>query len=212
MRAGLVRAMLYQGFQETTMKRLQAFVPAALVLGLAFSATGCVVSGSARMHGHGGAYVQPSTVMISPGVYVVEDYDRSVLYSDGYYWQYEGGVWYRSGYHDRGWVRWHNVPHGIARVDNPRGYVRYRGGGQVRGGGRGNVRNERPTVRDQRDGRVRGGGNSVGPSRGGVRDHRGATPVRVQKPNVDNRGSGQVRHKNDGGAKKKSGVKVRDRR
>lgn len=193
------------------MNRLHPIIPAALVLGLAFGAAGCVVHGTARMHG--GAYVRPATVQIEPGIYVVEDYHEPVFYSDGWYWRYQGGVWYRSSYHSHGWVRWRHVPHGVARIHNPQVYVRYRGGARVRGGG--NVRHDnRSTVRDHRDGRVRGGGNTVGPSRGGVRDHRGATPVRVHKPNVDTRASGQVRHKNDGGAKKKkkSGVKVRDHR
>jgi hypothetical protein len=190
------------------MKRLQAIIPAALVLGLAFGAAGCVVHGTARMHG--GAYVRPATVQIEPGIYVVEDYHEPVFYSDGWYWRYYGGVWYRSSYHSHGWVRWRHVPRGVGRIHNPNVYVRYRGEGRARGHGtvRGN--------RDHRDGTVRGGGNTVGPSRPATRDHRGATPVRVHKPDVDHRGSGQVRHKNDGGSKKKKknsvGPKVRDHR
>jgi hypothetical protein len=191
------------------MKRLPTIVPALLVFGLAFGAAGCVVHGSGRVHT--GVYARPATVQISPGIYVVEDYHEPVFYSDGWYWRYYGGVWYRSSYHSHGWVRWRHVPHGVARIHNPQVYVRYRGNANVRGGSRGTVRSNRPAVRDHRDGR---GNNSVGPSRGGVRDHRGATPVRVHKPNVDHRGSDQVRHKNDGGQqkKKKSGVKTRDHR
>lgn len=187
------------------MKKLHALVPALVTLGLAFGATGCLVSGTARVHG--GAYVRPATVQISPGIYVVEDYHEPVFYSDGWYWRQHGNVWYRSSYHSHGWVRWRHVPRGVATIHNPHVYVRYRANGRARG----HVRDDRPAVRDHRDDRGRGN-NDHRNDRPDVRDHRGATPVRVHKPNVDNRGSGQVKVKKTTTTKTKTRVKVRDNR
>jgi hypothetical protein len=92
---------------------------------------GCVpyeVSGTAY-------YASPDLVTVSPGVEVVADYDYPVFYSNNAYWRYEGGVWYRSRWHDRGWIHAGVVPGGIARIDHPWGYAHYRAGGPyVRGG------------------------------------------------------------------------------
>jgi hypothetical protein len=118
-----------------SMKRLQLILLAGVlssVLG------GCLVSGTVRTR----AYVEPELVYVSPGVQVVYDYDEPVFYSEGYYWRYYGGVWYRSGYHNHGWVRWRNVPYAVVHVDNPHGYVHYRG--------RAGARRERARVRDNR--------------------------------------------------------------
>jgi hypothetical protein len=185
------------------MKRLNLFVPALVTLGLAFGAAGCVVHGTARMHT--GAYVRPATVYVSPGVYVVEDYHEPVFYSDGWYWRYYGGVWYRSSYHSHGWVRWHNVPRHVAHIHNPHTYVRVRANGRARG----HVRDDRPAVRDHRDNRVRPAPRNDRPA---VRDHRGATPVRVHKPQPERRDSGTVRDNRDNSKKKSKGPKVRDHR
>jgi len=187
------------------MKRLHVIAPALITLGLAFAASGCVVRGSAGFHST--AYVRPATVQISPGVYVVEDYHEPVFYSDGFYWRYYGGVWYRSGYHNHGWVRYRHVPRGVAHIHNPSVYVRYRGNANVRG--RGNVRDNRPAVRDHRDNSR--GRPAVRDTRPAVRDHRGATPVRVHKPGVDNRSTGTVKVKTKT-TKTKTKVKVRDHR
>src|SRR5207244_1286987 len=49
-------------------------------------------------------YVEPNNyVYVSPNVQVIEDYDYPVFFSDGMYWRNDGGVWYSSSYHDRGW-------------------------------------------------------------------------------------------------------------
>jgi hypothetical protein len=110
----------------------------AIAIG-AMAATGCV--------GHAGvAYepaptvVEPDLVYLSPGVYVVQDYNEPVFYSNGYYWLYRGGLWYRSSLHYRGWHRVYTVPVGIRSVRHPRRYVRYRA---------------RPGVRTYRPGRIR---------------------------------------------------------
>ena len=94
------------------------------------TSTGCIVHGRARV----GATVtaEPALVEVSPGVMVIEDYDEPVFYSDGFYWRYYGGIWYRSSYHTGGWVTWRRPPARIIGIRNPRGYVRYRGGAGVR--------------------------------------------------------------------------------
>lgn len=73
----------------------------ATLLATATSVTGC-----------GPAEVQvtatvpaPHLVMVAPGVWVVENYDRAIYYSDGVYWQYIDGIWYRSPYYDSGFAR-----------------------------------------------------------------------------------------------------------
>jgi len=48
----------------------------------------------------------PTMVQISPGVWVVEDYDYPVYFSDGFYWYVAGGAWYRSPYWDHEFERY----------------------------------------------------------------------------------------------------------
>ena len=96
----------------------------AAALGGCLLRTGVGVSGGVAVAG-------PDLVYVSPGVYVVSDYNDSVFYSDGYYWRYDSGYWYRSGYYNRGWIRAGNVPMGVRRIDRPRGYVHYRARGPV---------------------------------------------------------------------------------
>jgi hypothetical protein len=72
---------------------------------------------------------EPALVVVSPGVMVVPDYDREVYFANGFYWVYDGGVWFRTRNYRGGWVRvsGNYVPRGILRV--PRGrYVHFRGG------------------------------------------------------------------------------------
>jgi len=122
------------------------------------SNTGCIVHGRARVGG--AVYAEPALVEVSPGVMVVEDYDEPVFYSDGFYWRYYGGIWYRSSYHTGGWVTWRNPPARVIGIRNPRGYVRYRARPGVvrvragaRGGGRYRAAPARGRVRDGRDDR-----------------------------------------------------------
>ncbi|MCA9674101.1 MAG: hypothetical protein KC464_03585, partial [Myxococcales bacterium] len=121
--------------------------------------SGCIVRGTVRARAYG---PQPDLVMISPGVYVVADYDDSVFYYDNYYWRYDGYVWYRSNVYTGGWARWSSPPRAIVRIDRPRAYVRYRGNGNV------HHQPARPVGRDHR------APNRVQPaprSRPAARDH-----------------------------------------
>ena len=102
--------------------------------------TACYTSGRV---GYRATYVAstPELVYVSPGVQVIADYDEPIFYSDGYYWRYDGGVWYRSASYRGGWALTYNVPVAVRRIDRPHAYVRYRS----------SVRYARPTpVRDHR--------------------------------------------------------------
>ncbi|MEO8550372.1 MAG: hypothetical protein ABI678_10375, partial [Kofleriaceae bacterium] len=136
-------------------------------------------------YGGGGGYgyaAAPQMEVVAPGVQVIADYDYPVFYSDGAYWRYDGGLWYRSGYYNRGWGVSYNVPMGVRGISRPDGYRHYHGGGYYRGGYRpntgwgggarqGGVRTA-PAYRG--GGSYRGGGGSTyrGGSRPVVRDHR----------------------------------------
>jgi len=118
---------------------------------------GCVVR--AGVHAGGTVVAEPDLVEVSPGVWVVEDYDEPVFYSEGSYWLYRDGIWFRSHVHTGSWVRVRSTPVVVARISTPRAYVRYRGnvGARYRTGPRGSVRvrdnSYRPrghAVRDQR--------------------------------------------------------------
>lgn len=105
-----------------------------VALAIAGALTGCVA--------HGGAYVAtPQLALVGPDLYVVADYSEPVFYTDGFYWLYHDGFWYRSGAWDRGWITVVSVPGVIARIDRPDRYVRYRGGPYYA---------PRPPVRDHR--------------------------------------------------------------
>jgi len=152
---------------------MKKLTPLFFVLVVSALAGGCVVSGTMRTH----AYVStPDMVAIDGGVYVVQDYDRPVFYSDDYYWWYDNGAWYRSGYYDRGFVRVDVVPDRIRTIHEPYGYVHYRGGGEVR-----------PIARDHRDNGWHNGEerredrreDNGGEGRVKVRDHRDE-PARVE--------------------------------
>ena len=83
-------------------------------------------------------------VVISPGVQVIANYDEPIFYSDNYYWRNQGGHWYRSSSHSRGWVRY-SAPRAIVSIERPSAYIRYRGTARV---------NSRPApAHDQRDNR-----------------------------------------------------------
>ena len=135
-----------------------------ILAGLLSAATGCL--GTATVSGGGGYYAQPELVEVEPGVQVIVDYDEPVFYSDNYYWRENGGVWYRSSYHNRGWVT-AQPPVVIGRISTRERYRHYRPAGY------------QPGVRDHRDNRgynnnndnrgYNNNGNGRGPE---VRDHR----------------------------------------
>ncbi|MBA2541761.1 MAG: hypothetical protein H0V17_19110 [Deltaproteobacteria bacterium] len=95
-----------------------------LFLGLA---GGCAGSGSAS---YSASVSAPEMVVISPGVQVIANYDEPIFYNDNYYWRNQGGVWYRSTSHTRGWVRY-SAPRAIVSIERPSAYIRYRGSAQV---------------------------------------------------------------------------------
>jgi hypothetical protein len=117
---------------------------------------GCYTTGSV---GYRATYTAPSAdvyvstpdlVTVSPGVQVVADYDEPVFYTDGFYWRYYDGGWYRSNNYATGWFYVDRPPVTVLRIDRPHRYVHYRPNGYV-------VRNraryrppERIVVRDQR--------------------------------------------------------------
>ena len=97
---------------------------------------GCAGTGTVGYSAHA-TVSTPDLVYVSPGVQVIADYDEPVFYSNNYYWRYNSGVWYRSPYHTRGWVRVNDVPAPIRRIDRPTAYIHYRG-------------NNRTVIRDHR--------------------------------------------------------------
>jgi hypothetical protein len=117
-------------------------------------AAGCYSEEPAVGVSYGYGYSAPEMDEVAPGVQVISDYDYPVFYSDGFYWRWDGGVWYRSGFYNRGWAVAYNVPVGVRGISRPEAYVHYRGGayGGYRGGYRGG-----PGYRGEVRGAYRGG-------------------------------------------------------
>jgi hypothetical protein len=91
------------------------------------AAVGTACTGDGTVHYTATAsYSQPSLAYVSPGVYVVEDYDQPVFYSNNVYWRYNNGLWYQSRYHDRGFVYYARPPSAVVSIQRPYAYVRYR--------------------------------------------------------------------------------------
>lgn len=94
---------------------------------LSSALTGCLATGTADVQYSGGVAVStPDLVEVSPGVQVVADYDDSVFYSDGYYWRYDGGGWYRSNNYAGGFVYWESPPRAVISINDPYRYRHYR--------------------------------------------------------------------------------------
>ena len=70
----------------------------------------------------------PALVEVEPGVQVIADYDYPVFYSEGAYWRWNNGYWYRSPYYDRGWSVSYNAPVRVRGIQRPWAYTHYRGG------------------------------------------------------------------------------------
>ncbi|HEU4726986.1 MAG TPA: hypothetical protein VFT22_03835 [Kofleriaceae bacterium] len=104
------------------------------VLFAAAAAGGCYTSGSVGYTaGYSGeAYVAtPDLVEVSPGVQVVADYDEPVFYTDGFYWRFYNGGWYRSNNYATGWYYYERPPVAVLRIDRPYAYAHYRPQGYV---------------------------------------------------------------------------------
>jgi hypothetical protein len=75
------------------------------------------------------AAVAPTRIVwIAPGVWVVENHEYPIYYADGFYWTHRYGNWYRSTYHDDGFivVAPAVVPRVVFLTHRPKRYVRYR--------------------------------------------------------------------------------------
>jgi len=72
----------------------------------------------------------PDLVYAGPGVQVIADYDEPIFYSDGLYWRYYGGTWYRSPRYTGGWAIG-APPMAVRRIDHPHAFVHYRPNGWV---------------------------------------------------------------------------------
>ncbi len=96
---------------------MRSIIPATFVLA-ATLATGCAATVASDGYG-------PDLVTVSPGVQVIADYDEPIFYSDGFYWRFYGGGWYRSSYYTGGWV-YARPPVAVLRIDWPHAYVHYR--------------------------------------------------------------------------------------
>jgi len=102
------------------------------LLALAFAVPGASLAGCTPA---GSVYVEPSIgaplptlVYLEPGLWVVADSNDPLFYSDGYYWLYDAGLWYRSVSYRSGFARVHMraVPREVLSVDRPRRYAHYR--------------------------------------------------------------------------------------
>ena len=91
-----------------------------LGLALAIGTFGCLIRGTART-----TVSEPSLVLIHGDVWVVEAYDEPVFYTEGYYWRWRTGVWYRSDVYSSGWVVYREAPATIRSINNPRVYAHY---------------------------------------------------------------------------------------
>lgn len=112
-----------------------------LMIALALGA-GAVTVGCGPANVHVTATTNPRLVWVEPGVWIVESSPYAVYYSDGYYWRYDGGIWYRSPYYNDGFVRVQLgiVPRIVVGAYRPV-HVHYRAPSHV---------HARPIVRDHR--------------------------------------------------------------
>lgn len=94
----------------------------AVAIAVALPATSSC--GSAEV-GVAATVASPRLVWIAPGVWVLEDYDQSVFFYDGFYWWWSDGIWYRSDFYTDGWIRVAVVPRPVLHIRHPRRYVRY---------------------------------------------------------------------------------------
>jgi hypothetical protein len=121
----------------------------------------------------------PNLVVISPGVQVIADLDEPIFYSGNYYWRNQGGFWYRSTSHTRGWARVEVAPVEIRTIDRPSAYIHYHGEARAQVSRERQAPPPAAVVRDHRE----------------VRDRREVvTPV----PRRDDRHDKDHRHDKDG--------------
>jgi hypothetical protein len=97
----------------------------------------------------------PELVVISPGVQVIADIDEPIFYSNNYYWRNQGGSWYRSTSHTRGWARVEVAPVEIRTIERPSAYVHYHGEASARASHERQAPVPAAVVRDHREERDR---------------------------------------------------------
>lgn len=95
-------------------------------------AGGCTGSGPLAYVGQA---TTPDLVVMRPGVQVIAGLDEPIFYNGNDYWRYEGGFWYRSTSHARGWVRVEDAPVEIRTIERPSLYLHYHGEALVRESG-----------------------------------------------------------------------------
>jgi hypothetical protein len=112
---------------------MRLLVPTALATTTVAVGAGCTGDGTIRYTATA-SYSQPSLAYVSPGVYVVEDYDQPVFYSNNVYWRYNNGLWYRSRYHDHGFSYYARPPRAVVSIQRPTAYIHYRGSSRYNAG------------------------------------------------------------------------------
>jgi len=142
------------------------------VLAASALATGCYTQGDVGVgYSYGYAASGPDLYYMSPGVSVVAYSEYPTFYSDNYYWRYQDGLWYRSGYYGGGWAVSYDVPYRVRSIDRPTTYTRFQPGrGWVRmhdGGGGTGYNANRSAPAPAYGGRARGGTTYTPAARGG---------------------------------------------
>jgi hypothetical protein len=99
-----------------------AFFVVLVAMTVTMLASGCAVGYTETYPDDG---YGPDLVYAAPGVQVVADYNEPVFFSDGFYWRYSGGYWYRSSYYNRGWIS-ARPPAAVLSINRPQAYVHYR--------------------------------------------------------------------------------------
>ncbi|HUS27669.1 MAG TPA: hypothetical protein VMZ53_04150 [Kofleriaceae bacterium] len=157
------------------MRSFKALLFAAVV-------AGCAGSGAVR-YSATAEVSTPEMVEVEPGVMVVADYNEPVFYSEGVYWRYESGTWYRSPYYNRSWVRISTPPLAVRRIERPEIYVHYRAGARDRREARAYQPQQNPEVRDHRTYPQPAPAPMPAPAPApDVRDHRTYTPAPTPLP------------------------------
>ncbi|HEX7838009.1 MAG TPA: hypothetical protein VF469_11130 [Kofleriaceae bacterium] len=111
-------------------------------------ASGCAGTGQFT---YASEVTAPELVVISPGVQVIADLDEPIFYSGNYYWRNQGGFWYRSTSHTRGWARVEVAPVQIRTIERPSAYVHYHGEARARVSGDRQAHAPAAEVRDHRE-------------------------------------------------------------
>jgi hypothetical protein len=145
------------------------FVFLASAIGVGCAGTGTVQYGATA------SYDTPDLVDVSPGVQVVADYDEPIFFSDGFYWRYDNGGWYRSNNYANGFVYWDSPPSAVISIGQPERYRHYRPAGYV---ARRHAERRPEPIRDHRQVR----NERVEQPTPVVRDHREPMPREQPRP------------------------------